>query len=374
VDTPRGGIRLGTFAGAPVILSPSWFLIAAFVVFTFGPTVKDYIPDLSPGEQYLVAATYALLLLISVLVHELAHAVLAKSYGMPVTQIVADLWGGHTQFASEATKPTPSAVVSIGGPAANLLLAFVGLAVRNSGHGEVVPLLGNALFYSNVLLAIFNLLPGLPLDGGRVVESLVWGATGQRSSGTLVAGWCGRIVAVAVPVFGILLPLSRDGQPDLTLTIWSLLIAGLLWTGATQALRWGGMRRRAGRLDARQLARPAVPVHSTWTVAEVRELATTQGVTDVVVLDPTGVPFGLVQAAELDHVMAMGRPDTPVQALMQALPPYAVLPASTTGEALLQVLSQTPATSTYALVDEQGQVGLVSGRDLVAAMGARGRS
>jgi hypothetical protein len=287
---------------------------------------------------------------------------------------VADLWGGHTQFAGEASKPTPSAVVSIGGPAANLLLAFVGLAVRDSGHGDVVPLLGNALFYSNLLLAIFNLLPGLPLDGGRVVESLVWGASGQRSTGTLVAGWCGRVVAIAVPIGGILLPLSKDGQIDLTLLIWSLLIAGLLWTGASQALRWGGMRRRAVRLDARQLARPAVPVHSTWTVAEVRELAIAQGVVDVVVLDPTGVPFGLVQADALDQVMALGRPDTPVESLMQALPPYAVMPATTTGEALLQVLSQTPATATYALVDDQGQVGLVSGHDLVAAMGPRSRS
>src|SRR5476651_1498143 len=100
MDTPRGGIRLGTFVGAPVILSPTWFLIAAFVVFTFGPSVRDYLPELSGSADYAVAATYAVLLLVSVLVHELAHAILAKAYGLPVTQIVADVWGGHTQFAS----------------------------------------------------------------------------------------------------------------------------------------------------------------------------------------------------------------------------------------------------------------------------------
>lgn len=371
MDTPRGGIRLGTFAGAPVILSPSWFLIAAFVIFSFGPTVD--LPDLRPGENYVIAGAYALLLLVSVLVHELAHAVLARSYGMPVTQIVADVWGGHTQFAAEATRPLPSAAVSCGGPAANLVLALLGYAVH-SGTDGVVGLLTYGLFFSNLLLAIFNLLPGLPLDGGRVVESLVWAATGERSTGTLVAGWLGRVVAVAVAFVGLALPWFRDGNPDLTLLVWSALISGLLWTGATQALRWGGMRRRAIRLDARRLARPAVPVHATWTAAEVQQLAREQQVRDIVVLDGSGVPVGLVGADALDQMVAAGRPQVQVQSLMLALPQHAVLPASTPGEALLQLLTQAPAASTYALVDEAGGVGLVDGRDLVAAMGPRGRS
>lgn len=374
MDTPRGGIRLGTFVGAPVILSPTWFLIGAFVVFTFGPSVHDYLPELSRSQDYVVAATYALLLLVSVLVHELAHALLARAYALPVTRIVADVWGGHTQFAAEASRPVPSAVVSVGGPAANLVLAVVGMTVRNAHTGGVPGLLGNALYYSNLLLALFNLLPGLPLDGGRVVESLFWGLTRERSTGTLVAGWCGRLVAVAVLFFGVFLPFFRDGSPDATLLLWSALIAGLLWTGATQALQWGGMRRKAGRLDARRLARPAVPVHSTWTLAEVQDLAARQGTPDIVVLDGTGVPFGLVTRDAVQQVIDAGHPDTEIQALMHALPPYAVVPASTSGEALLQLLSQTPATGTYALVDDQGQVGLVAGRDLVAAIGARSRS
>jgi Zn-dependent protease/CBS domain-containing protein len=374
MDTPRGGIKLGTFVGAPVILSPTWFLVGAFVVFTFGPSVRNYLPELSRGQDYVVAATYAVLLLVSVLVHELAHAILARAYGLPVTRIVADVWGGHTQFASEASHPLPSAVVSVGGPAANLALAVVGLAVRDASNGGVVELLGNALYISNLLLALFNLLPGLPLDGGRVVESAFWAISRQRSTGTLVAGWCGRVVAVAVLFLGVFLPFYENGSPDATLLVWSALIAGLLWTGATQALQWGGMRRKAGQLDARRLARPAVPVHSSWTLAEVSDLAVRQGVSDIVVLDPSGVPFGLVALAAIQQVIDAGHPDTEVQALMHALPPYAVVPATTTGEALLQLLSQTPATGTYALVDDQGRVGLVTGRDLVEAMGARSRS
>ena len=371
MDAPRGGIRLGTFAGAPVILSPSWFLIAAFVIFSFGPTVS--LPNLRPGENYVIAAAYALLLLLSVLVHELAHAVLARAYGMPITQIVADVWGGHTQFAAEATRPVPSAVVSCGGPAANLVLAALGYVVHSSSDG-VIGLLTYGLFFSNLLLAIFNLLPGLPLDGGRVVESVFWGISGERSVGTLVAGWLGRVVAGAVLLFGVVLPWRRDGSPDATLLIWSGLISVLLWSGATQALRWGGMRRRATRLDARQLARPAVPVHATWTASEVQELAREQRVADVAVLDANGVPIGLVGIDAIDQMVSSGRPNVQVQSLMHALPAHAVLPANTTGEALLTLLSQAPAASTYAFVDEQGRVGLVAGRDLVAAMGPRGRS
>ena len=375
MDTPRGGIRLGTFVGAPVILSPSWFLIALFVMFTFGPSVQNYLPELSRGQDYLVAATYALLLLVSVLVHELAHAVLAKAYGLPVTQIVADVWGGHTQFASEATRPLPSAVVSCGGPAANLVFAAVGLAVRHEADGGVIDLLGNAA------------LPRQPAAGG--LQPAARSAAGRRPGrrvarlGRLRAAirrhrsWPGGVGASwrsASCSSGCSCRSTATAHRDATLLIWSALIAGLLWTGASQALRWGGMRRRAGRLDARRLARPAVPVQATWTLAEVHDLATRQQVSDIVVLDPNGLPFGLVTLDAVEQVISAGRPQTAVQSLMHALPPYAVLPAATTGEILLQVLSQTPATPTYALVDDQGRVGLVAGRDLVAAMGARSRS
>ncbi len=117
-----------------------------------------------------------------------------------------------------------------------------------------------------------------------------------------------------------------------------------------------------------------MPVHSTWTLAEVLDLAARQGVSDIVVLDGTGVPFGLVAVDAVQQVIDAGHPETEIQALMHALPPYAVVPANTSGEDLLHLLSQTPATGTYALVDDEGQVGLVAGRDLVAAMGARSRS
>jgi Zn-dependent protease len=374
VDTPRGGIKLGTFAGAPVILAPSWFLIAFFVIVTFAPTVRDFLPDLSPGAEYVVAATYALLLLASVLVHELAHAVVARSFGLSVSQIVANLWGGHTQFGGESTRPGPSAAVAVAGPIANLALAGVGWIVRGGQPTGVISLLGAALFYANGLLAIFNLLPGLPLDGGRVVESLIWAISGQRSLGTFVAGWCGRVVAVLVVGWGIGLPLLQGDSPNFGLVIWAGLIAALLWSGATQALTWAAMRRRAAGVDARSMSRPAVPVYGDWTVAEVDELARTQGVPDVVVLDPGGVPCGTVSAADVRAMVASGRPDTQVQSLIEVIPPYAVLPAATTGEELLQLLARAPAAPTYALVDEHGAVALLAGRDLVMAMGLGVRS
>jgi hypothetical protein len=181
---------------------------------------------------------------------------------------------------------------------------------------------------------------------------------------------------VAVLVFVALVgwPLVHHRRSDLVLVIWGGLIAALLWSGAGQALQWAGLRRRAARLDARALSRPAVPVYGDWTVAEVDELARQQRVSDVAVLDPSGVPFGTVSAETVAAVLAAGHPDTPVQSLTEVIPPYAVLPAGTTGEQWLQLLARSPAAATYALVDEQGQVELMAGRDLVEAMGLAARS
>jgi Zn-dependent protease len=214
---PQYGWLLGRVAGIPVYIGRSWPIIAVVVVMTFGPQLAGALPG---GAGYAVAAAYALLLLVSVLVHEAGHALAARSTGSEVSRIVANLWGGHTVFGSGQRRPGTAALIAIAGPAGNLLLAGVGWLLLQVDLPAVPALLAWALAFSNVFVAVFNLLPGLPLDGGFVVEAVVWKVTGDRWLAMVVAGWLGRVVTVLAVVYLLAEPLLSGGRPSLVTIVW----------------------------------------------------------------------------------------------------------------------------------------------------------
>lgn len=350
----RPGIPLGRLAGVPVFLAPSWFAVAAVVVLVFGPQVQG---SLGSGalESYLVAAAYSVLLLISVLVHEFAHALIARALRLPVEQVVANLWGGHTQFTDEAPTPGRNALVAVVGPLSNAALAGLGALAGSavSSHG-VTRLLLVALVFSNAFVAAFNLAPGLPLDGGRVVESLVWAVTGRRWAGTLAAGWCGRVVAVGVLAWAVLLPLSQGQVPSTFTLVWGAMIALLLWQGATSAVAVGRLRRGAARLHLAQHVEPAwgaAAWDDAWRAAPTPDA-------HVVALDASGQPVGILlkeDARRLLTVPGGPPPGTPLTAVMTVLDPVAVVPASASGDDVLHAVAGT-AVRMLVVVDERGAV------------------
>ena len=192
----------------------------------------------------------------SVLLHEAGHAVAARAYGLPVTEVVINLWGGHTSLGRPRT-PGASAVVSVVGPLVNVALALVAELVRRQlpptvpGSGlAVVAFLLLGLAATNALVGLCNLVPGLPLDGGRVLEALVWKVTGDQDTAGVVAGWAGRVVAVGL-VAWLLLPPLLDGRVPSTFTIiWGGLIGLFLWRGASASLNVSRFRRRAAGVMA----------------------------------------------------------------------------------------------------------------------------
>ena len=256
-STRSPGLRLATIGGVPVYIGRSWPIIAVIIVAMFGPGVASSRPDLGFGA-YAVAAAYAVLLLVSVLAHEAAHAVVATRAGYSVNRVVADLWGGHTAYDSANTRPGASALVAIAGPAANALLALLGWLALPQITGDITSLLVGAMVYTNGFVAAFNLLPGLPLDGGFLVDSLVWRITGSRESGLIAAGWCGRVVTLLVVLAFVGWPLLNGQPPDLFNLVWAFFIGSFLWVGATNAIRAG----RGGRLLA------GIRIDSVWRRAE----------------------------------------------------------------------------------------------------------
>ncbi|MBD8043684.1 site-2 protease family protein [Arthrobacter sp. Sa2BUA2] len=366
------GIPLGKIGGVPVTLAWSWFVIAAAIVLLFGPQVAQALPQLGSPGAYAVALGYALLLLLSVLAHELAHALTARAWKWPTPRIVLTLWGGHTQFGDVNATPGRSLVVALAGPAANFLLALAGrLVLPFFEPGTVGWLLTDIFVWANVLVAIFNVLPGLPLDGGRIVESAVWKATGVQEKGTIAAGWAGRIIAAALVAVVFIPPYLRGQTPGLSLVIITALVSGFLWMGASASISNARLRLRLPELSAGSLMEPAFQVPSGTPVSEARRFAADGASGALVVTGPTGRPEAVVDPGAMGSVPVHLAAQTPVNAVARALAPGAYVPDAATGQELIQYLSQLTG-SEYAVINREGTVvGLLRQAAVVAAVTGR---
>ncbi|UVJ37733.1 site-2 protease family protein [Arthrobacter sp. CJ23] len=363
----REGIPLGRIAGIPVFLAYSWFVIAGFTVIVYGPALLLRMPGLGFGA-YLVAFAYALLLAFSVLVHELAHALSAKAFKWPTEKIVLNLWGGHTQFESFTASPGRSVLVALAGPAANFVLAGLTWALLLSGAvSGVVEILANILMWANLLIGIFNVLPGLPLDGGRLVESAVWKATGSQEKGTVAAGWAGRVIVAGLVIWFIGLPLLSGTLPEVSILLITVLVCGFLWVGASGAIQSGRFRSRLHLVSAVALAEPAVGIPNSATVEDVLRIAPA-GTPAVVICGPDGKPQGLVDGAATAAVPPGAAAATPVTAVAHALAAGAYVPEWSKGQELIQYLSRLDGGE-YAVVDHNGTVtGLLRQQAVVTAI------
>ncbi|PRZ16186.1 site-2 protease family protein [Nesterenkonia sandarakina] len=238
----RKAMTLVRIAGVPVRFRASWFLVSAVIVVLFGPQVQRIFPELG-ALAYLVALGYAVLLMFSVLAHELAHALAARSFGWPTTEIELNLWGGHTEFLAHRATPAKSLAVSLAGPAANLVIAGLGLYL--SGILEltgVAAMLFQVTVLVNFFVGVFNLLPGLPLDGGRIVESAVWAATGDQDRGMRAAGWAGRVVVVLLLAGLAAVVISGMREVSLVVVVVTVMVSFFLWQGASETVRVANAR------------------------------------------------------------------------------------------------------------------------------------
>lgn len=319
----RSGLPLGRVAGVPVRLAPSWALIALFLVVAFGPQVARVLPGLGLGA-YVVALAYALLLALSVLVHEVAHALVGRATGQRAEEIVLTLWGGHTQFRGIHAGPGGTVATAMAGPAANVVVAGLAWAAGQLvPAGGVAALLLETTVGANLLLAAFNALPGLPLDGGRMVESAVWAVTGSRDRGTQAAGWAGRVLVVALVAVAVGGPLLQGRRPELLPTLLLVGVAAILWRGASEAVERGAWGRRlAGvRLDALELPAVGVPLRASVAGALAGRSATAA----TVAVDDAGRPVGVVDLAVAGRLGPAEAAATSVAAVCRAVPPHAVL-------------------------------------------------
>jgi Zn-dependent protease len=332
----RRGLYCGRIAGVPIYLARSWFLLTVLIVVLYGGFLSRRFEALAVNG-YVVALIFALFMAASVFLHELCHALTARAFGWRVMSIDLTLWGGHTSFTPGRDAPGRSALVSLAGPAANLVIAGAGWAL--TGLAEPGSL-GSVLLYlitiTNGLVGVFNLLPGIPLDGGHAVAALVWKLTGSRDAGQRTAAWLGIALSLALVVW---LAVSGLWAAPLMLVV-TLLVAFFLVSGALQTLRGIAFRRAVGGLSVGALARPAVPVRTGQRLAELPPLTDARGV--YLVTDERGRGVGVVDSAALAAASLAGDDDAPAESLMVQVTWDRPLPPNLGGDALAARIAQLP--------------------------------
>ncbi len=224
----NGNIKIANLFGIPFYINPSWLVVLALVTFDYGYQLSGIIRSFGP-VPWLLGLVTALLLFASVLAHELGHALVAISQGIKVKSITLFLFGGLAVLEKESKGPLDSFLVAIAGPAVSLAL-FGLLTLLNNSFSLALPLrlVVEILASLNLVLGLFNLIPGLPLDGGNILKAIVWKITGDPNKGILIASRFGQFfgfMAIAIGLLGVLKIVNFGG-------IWTFFIGLFLLQNA----------------------------------------------------------------------------------------------------------------------------------------------
>lgn len=349
-----GTFKLGTIAGSDVLVSSSWFLVAGLIAVIMAPRVEEVSPGLGP-LKYVAGLAFAVVLYLSVLLHEASHAIVAKRYGFPVTSITLHFLGGMTTIEGEARRPRQEFMIAVVGPITSLLVGGVALGLWFITPDGLLLMAVEGLAGANLLVGLLNLVPGLPLDGGRVLKSLVWGVTGNVHRGTIVAAWGGRVTAVAVMLWPLVQEPVIGEPPDFLDLLLAFVIAMFLWSGATAAMTSARLRRKVPGLVARDLARRTLTVPEDLPLAEAVRRAQDVHAGSIVTVTGSGNPVGVVNEAALLAMPDDRRPWVAVSAVARTLEDGLSLPATITGEDLIRAINRQPAAE-YVLLEEDGSI------------------
>jgi Zn-dependent protease len=359
-------LRVGRFFGVPIYFAPSWLLIAGLLTVYYAPIISDALPEVSTSSAYLLALAFAIVFALCVLAHELGHTAVSLALGNPVRRVVIFLLGGVSEIERDPERARDEFLVALAGPLVSLALAGAGaLGYQYLRHDTMPGVLVALLFWSNLVVAIFNLLPGLPLDGGRLMRSAVWSVSRNRLTGTRVGAWSGRVVAVLVAVSGLIADSSTLG---FAAGLFGVALAVYLWFGATQSLRMAETLDRAAHLHLQALLRPGLLVPADVSVAEALRRAWSGNARGLVVVDSADRPQAIVDEARIGSIPPERRPWTQLSTVARPLEPGLVLPVRLGGDDLLAAIRATPAREYLVMNDDGSLAGILATTDLAAAL------
>ncbi len=298
----NNSIRAGSLFGIPFNVNRSWFLILAFVTWSYGSGLAFEFGGTAGLLPWLLGLVTALLLFASVIAHELGHSFAAIRQGINVNSITLFAFGGLAALDRESETPGEAFEVAIAGPLVSLglfaILSALGMTVQLP---FVIARIVGVLAYINLALALFNMIPGLPLDGGNVLKALVWKLTGNPYRGIQVASRVGQVFGWTAVLFGLLsvLGISRIGS------VWTLLIGWFLLQNASRSAQSAGFQEQLVGLTAADAVSDESPIIAAAVSLRdfADELALSQGNwRRYIVTDTEGQLLGAVAAADLKLV------------------------------------------------------------------------
>lgn len=264
--------RIFSLFGIPIEVNPSWLFTLAFFVFVLG---NDLYPGALEDEPawflWALALVSGLLFFTSIIIHELAHSLVAMRYGIPVRAITLFMLGGVSQITKEAKRPLIEFNTAVVGPLTSFLLAgmFLGLMFTPGVGSGRAGVMFDFLFVMNLSLGVVNLAPGFPLDGGRVLRAAIWGLSGNYRRATYLAALCGRALGFALMATGLLVLVNVIPWFSPFSGAWFLLVGLFLDNAARQAWRQVEVLETLRKYRASNIMRTMLPtVPETTTVME----------------------------------------------------------------------------------------------------------
>ena len=363
----QGSIKLGTLAGIDVRLHYTWLLAFFLIAWSLAsgdfPMSRD---SAGPFTYWALGAVGALLLFASVLVHELGHSLLAGARGLRVDNITLFIFGGVSSITTEAATATDEFLIALVGPLISLLLAgifwSIGLLLPPSSAESA---LAAYLAYTNLLLGLFNIVPGFPLDGGRVLRSIVWGVTRDMSRATQVASYIGQLVAFVLIGWGVLQALSGDVFGG----VWVAFIGWFLNNGAEASRQHVTLQGAlAGVPVAAVMDSAPEHVSPDLTVSDfVLQHVVRHGQRAMPVLDDAQL-VGIMSASDARHIDEQAWMTTHVGAVMTHAPLKTLTPDAELAAALQLMVDN--GVHQLPVVQDGVLVGVVSRADVMRYMHA----
>jgi Zn-dependent protease len=368
----RGAFHIGSIAGIRIALHPSW-LVIAFVV-TYSLAVGE-LPDSFPGWDeplyWVVGAVVAALFFASVLAHELSHALVARRFGVKVVDITLFIFGGAASLEGDTRSPRDEALIAAAGPVSSLVIGAVLWGIGSFIDQPQVAAMAGWLGFINISLGLFNLIPGFPMDGGRILRALLWRVRGDEFAATRYAAAVGRGFGYLLIAIGVLVAFQGGA---LFSGIWLALIGWFLSSAAESAVVQMSVQRSLRGMKVRDVMEeepPSVPPNETIAELVNERLMRGEHRSFLVRHDDGGLA-GIVTLSDVRRVPREDWPNARVTDIMTRFADVATVGPDDPVEGALEVL-QTKEVNQLPVVTDGGRTvaGLLTRAGILRMIDAR---
>ncbi len=355
----NGTIRVGNLFGIPFYIHPSWFLVLGLVAWSYSSGLTAQFPWLSGGLALTLGLMTALLLFASVVAHELGHSFVAIRQGIDVKSITLFIFGGLASLEKESETPGEAFWVAIAGPLVSLLLCgvFTAIGVTTAATGATAAILG-VLASVNLALALFNLIPGLPLDGGNILKAAVWKITGNPYKGVTFASRVGQVFGWVAIASG-LIPLLFFGS---FANFWNLLIGFFLLQNAGKTAQFARVQEKFTGLtaaDAVTFNSPIVSANTSLREFADQRIFNNQDWKTFLVTDEDGKLIGAINLNDLRTIPTIQWAETPVSAVMKSIEETTTVKSDQPLLEVVQLLEQKKLSTLSVIRDNGVLVGIL---------------